>query len=66
MGGLLADFYKTAQMMTMNLFSFKYNHVKREQQFKHTVIYYSTDSTYAENYIRQILGSNYETRVTKA
>ena len=70
MGGCLADFHEITQMMTMDeLRAYPNTIVKMMRNWNYnsnnTVIYLSTDSTYAENYIRQKLGSNYEIGVSK-
>ena len=70
MGGCLADYHEIAQMMTMNqLRSYPKTIVSMMRQWhlspKNTVIYLSTDSSYAEKFIRQKLGSNYEIAVSK-
>ena len=70
MGGCLADYHEIAQMMTMNqLRSYPNTIVTMMHKWhlspKNTVIYLSTDSSYAEKFIRQKLGSNYEIAVTK-
>ena len=70
MGGCLADFHEIAQMMTMDELRAYPNTIvtmmrKWNYDSNNTVIYLSTDSTYAERYIRQKLGSNYEIGVSK-
>ena len=70
MGGCLADYHERSQMMTMaQLRSYPNTIVKVMRKWNYdsnnTVIYLSTDSTYAENYIRQKLGPNYEIGVTR-
>ena len=70
MGGCLADFHEIAQMMTMDQLRALPNTIvtmmrKWNYDSNNTVIYLSTDSTYAENYIRQKLGPKYEIGVSK-
>ena len=70
MGGCLADYHEIAQMMTMNQLRAYPNRIMSMMQKWHlnpndTVIYLSTDSSYAEKFIRQKLGSNYEIAVTR-
>ena len=70
MGGCLADYHEKAQMMTMAQLRDYPNTIvtvmrKWNYDSNNTVIYLSTDSTYAENYIRQKLGPNYEIGVTR-
>ena len=70
MGGCLADFHEIAQMMTMAQLRALPNTIvtmmqKWNYDSNNTVIYLSTDSTYAENYIRQKLGPKYEIGVSK-
>ena len=70
MGAWLADFHEIAQMMTMDqLRAYPNTIVTMMQKWNYdsnnTVIYLSTDSTYAENYIRQKLGPDYEIGVAK-
>ena len=70
MGGCLADFHEIAQMMTMAQLRALPNTIvtmmqKWNYDSNNTVIYLSTDSSYAERYIRQKLGPNYEIGVAK-
>ena len=70
MGGCLADYHEIAQMMTMNqLRAYPDTIVSMMHKWNlspnDTVIYLSTDSSYAEKFIRQKLGSNYEIAVAK-
>ena len=70
MGGCLADFHEIAQMMTMDQLRAYPNTIVTMMHKWHlnpndTVIYLSTDSSYAEKFIRQKLGSNYEIAVSK-
>ena len=70
MGGCLADYHERSQMMTMaQLRSYPNTIVKVMRKWNYdsnnTVIYLSTDSSYAERYIRQKLGPNYEIGVAK-
>ena len=70
MGGCLADFHEIAQMMTMAQLRALPNTIvtmmqKWNYDSNNTVIYLSTDSSYAERYIRQKLGPKYEIGVAK-
>ena len=70
MGGCLADFHEIAQMMTMAQLRDYPNTIvtvmrKWNYDSNNTVIYLSTDSSYAERYIRQKLGPKYEIGVAK-
>ena len=70
MGGCLADYNEIAQMMTMNQLRAYPDRIVTMMRKWHlnpndTVIYLSTDSSYAEKFIRQKLGSNYEIAVTR-
>ena len=62
MGGCLADFHEISQMMTMNELRAYPNTImttmkKWNYSPNDAVIYLSTDSSYAENYMRKKLGS---------
>ena len=70
MGGCLADFHERSQMMTMSqLRALPHTIVTMMRNWNYnsnnTVIYLSTDSSYAERYIRQKLGPEYEIGVSK-
>ena len=70
MGGCLADFHEVSQMMTMSQLRALPNTIvtmmqKWNYDSNNTVIYLSTDSSYAERYIRQKLGPEYEIGVSK-
>ena len=70
MGGCLADYQEKTQMMTMNqlrAYPHRIENLMRSWHFtpNDTVIYLSTDSSYAEKFIRQKLGSRYEITVAK-
>ena len=70
MGGCLADYHEKTQMMTMNqlrAYPHRIENLMRSWHFtpNDTVIYLSTDSSYAEKFIRQKLGSRYEITVAK-
>ena len=70
MGGCLADFHEVSQMMTMSqLRALPHTIVTMMRNWNYnsnnTVIYLSTDSSYAERYIRQKLGPEYEIGVSK-
>ena len=69
-GGCLADYQEKTEMMTLSqLQSFPNTIVRvmRAWKYNHsnTVIYLSTDSSYAEKYIRDKLGSDYMIVVSK-
>ena len=70
MGGCLADFHEKTQMMTMDELRSLPHRIMDLMRIwklspKRTVIYLSTDSSYAEKFIRQKLGSRYEITVAK-
>ena len=70
MGGCLADYQEKTQMMTMDELRSLPRRIMDLMRIwklspKRTVIYLSTDSSYAEKFIRQKLGSRYEITVAK-